>query len=140
MVAVSFVDPSLYTDASDWEHDPKRTLAEIEHHLKALGDRYLPSYDVLSIEVLNVALAGRPQLRSASGVRVMTGEADWPRIELRYRFAASGRSARVSKETVVDMAYLRRLEPKYALTSLPYEKRMLDEWFKARFVGNPSAR
>jgi hypothetical protein len=33
------------------------------------------------------------------------------------------------------MAYLRRVfEPRYASDPLQYEKRMLDNWFKARFV------
>ncbi|TMH03472.1 MAG: DUF3016 domain-containing protein [Betaproteobacteria bacterium] len=37
-------------------------------------------------------------------------------------------------ETIADMAYLRRIDREYSSVSLPYEKRMLDEWFKARFV------
>ena len=135
-VTVAFVDPGSFTDIGDLERDPRQPLLAIERYLKSLGDHYLSPQDVLRIEVLNILLAGRPRLpwHANSGVRIMTGEADWPRIELRYTFDSDGTTSKPVDETVVDMEYLRRLGPRYAYASLPYEKRMLDEWFKARFA------
>src|ERR1700694_5947474 len=87
-VTVPFVDPGFFTDADDSTGNSTRTLLEIKRHLERLGDRYLQPKDSLKIEVLNVDLAGRRQtLRSmTSDVRFVSGEADWPRIELRYTF------------------------------------------------------
>src|SRR5437870_12458961 len=136
-VTVAFVDPSFFTDAADSTGNSARTLLEIKRHLEHLGDRYLEPKDSLRIEVLNVDLAGRRQtLRSmTSDVRFVSGDADWPRIELRYTLESEAGASKSVQETVVDMTYLRRVfEPKYVSDPLQYEKRMLDNWFKARFV------
>jgi hypothetical protein len=70
-----------------------------------------------------------------SDVRFVSGDADWPRIELRYTLDAESGVPKSVHETIVDMAYLRRVfEPRYVSDPLQYEKRMLDNWFKARFV------
>ena len=45
----------------------------------------------------------------------MTGNADWPRIELRYTFES-------------------RPEAKFSRDPLQYEKRMLGDWFSMRFA------
>ena len=135
-VTVTFVNPQFFTDIGDLERDPRQTLFVIERYLTGLGNRYLSPHDTLRIEVVDVALAGRPRLSSntSSVVRVMTGEADWPRIELRYTLESDGKTSKPVEETVVDRVYLRRLEWRYSSAVLPYEERMLDEWFKARFA------
>ncbi len=136
-VTVAFADPRYFTDADDSSGNSVRTLLEIKRHLEGLGDRYLLPADRLRIEVLNVDLAGRRQtLRSMpSDVRVVTGDADWPRIELRYTLQSATGISRPAEETIVDMSYLRRVfEQRYVSDPLQYEKRMLDNWFKARFV------
>ena len=135
-VTVRFVDPDSFTDIGDFEQDPRDTLFEIDQYLKGLGNRYLSPQTTLRIDVLDISLAGRPcwPQRTNSIVRVMTGEADWPRIELRYTLESNGATSKPVDEKVVDTVYLRRLEWRYASVSLPYEKRMLDEWFRARFV------
>jgi hypothetical protein len=136
-VTVAIADPRYYTDADDSSGNSFRTLLEIKRHLEGLGDRYLLPADRLRIEVLNVDLAGRHQIvRSMpSDVRVVTGDADWPRIELRYTLESATGISRPAEETIVDMSYLRRVfEQRYVSDPLQYEKRMLDNWFKARFV------
>jgi len=135
-VVVRFVNPDSFTDIGAYEQDPRQTLAEIEQYLGRLGDRYLSPRDTLRIEVLDISLAGRSRWprQANSPVRTMTGEADWPRFELRYTLEHDGGASSPVEETVVDTVYLRRLEWQYLWVSLPYEMRTLDQWFKARFA------
>lgn len=134
-VTVVFVDPARFTDVGGLESDPSRNLSDIEAYLRLLGDRYLSSQDRLRIEVLDVSLAGRSRqlTRATWPVRSMTGEADWPRFELRYTFESGGKASSPVDETVVDRNYLRRLEWRYQSLALPYEMRTLEEWFRVRF-------
>jgi hypothetical protein len=136
-VSVIFVSPDSFTDIGGLESDPAQNLADIEIFLTALGDRYLSPQVMLRIEVLDVSLAGRSRWtpRTNWPVRVMTGEADWPRFELRYTLESGDSPSQPVQETVVDRIYLRRLEWQYISQSLPYEMRTLDEWFRTRFVG-----
>lgn len=136
-VTVAFIDPNYFTDAADSSGNAVRPLLEIKRHLEGLGDRYLPPNDSLRIEVLNVDLAGRREIRGSMpwDVRVVTGDADWPRIELRYTFESATGISKPVHETIVDMNYQRRVfEHRYVSDPLQYEKRMLDNWFKVRFV------
>ena len=134
-VNVSYAPDTQFTDAgpTPWARDT--TLHELQSHLQALGQRYLAADRSLSIEVLDVDLAGetRPGARLRD-VRVARGGADWPRITLRYTLQAKGQTLRSGEETVSDMNYLRHLPDNYGQGSLGAEKRMLDEWFKQRFV------
>jgi hypothetical protein len=134
-VTVVFVDPARFTDVGGLESDPSRNLSDIEAYLRALGDRYLPPQVALRIEILDVSLAGRSRLppRAVWPVRSMTGEADWPRFELRYTLEYGGKASAPAEESVVDRTYLRRLEWRYQSLTLPYEMRTLEEWFKVRF-------
>jgi hypothetical protein len=135
-VTVFFASPDSYTDAGDLERDPQQTLALIERYLKDVGERFLAPQESLRIEVLNVTLACRPRLLGTqyAVTRVCTGEADWPRIELRYALVSRSGQTMRGAELVADTTYLRRLEPAYSSAALPYEKRMLDNWFRARFA------
>lgn len=141
-VTVSFVRPESYTDAGDFDRDPRQTLALIERYLKDVGERFLAPQESLRIEVMDVSLACRPRLLGTrySVTRICTGEADWPRIELRYALISSSGQTTRAAEIVADTIYLRRLEPAYWSVSLPYEKRMLDNWFRARFAAHERER
>lgn len=141
-VTVCFVEPAYFTDADDSSGNSARTLLEIGRYLKALGHRYLSPQESLKIEVLNIDLAGRIQQTRSTGwdVRFVNGEADWPRIEVRYTLESQGRISGPVEETIVDMTYLRRVDPQHYSAPLPYEKRMLDEWFRARFVEHQPPR
>jgi hypothetical protein len=134
-VTVSFVEPQRFTDVQDFERQTRDVTGELARHLVRLGDRYLAPEDKLAIEVLNIDLAGASVLRRSgnSPVRVMTGNADWPRIEVRYTFESGG--VRLQRhETIVDRNYLGRPEAKFSRDPLQYEKRMLEEWFSTRFA------
>ena len=135
-VTVVFIDPAAFSDIGGLESDPSRNLSDIAAYLRSLGDRYLPPQITLRIEILDISLAGRSResARATWPVRSMTGEADWPRFELRYTLETSSGITSPVEETVVDRTYLRRLEWRYQSLTLPYEMRTLEEWFKLRFV------
>jgi len=134
-VVVSFPEPERYSDAGDnWQLD--ENLAGLKRHLEQLGERYLPSSQTLTVEVLDIDLAGRPRYfprRGLPDIRVLDGRADWPMIKLRYTLASEGKTIDTREETVSDSNYLQRSATRPS-ERLYYEKRMLDEWFRARFV------
>lgn len=133
-VEVVFVDPVSYTDVGATRWDEQRNLREIERHLRGLGERFLPPGQTLTVEVLEVDLAGalRPQL-GGTELRVLTGDADFPRMRLRYSLAGDGQQ-RSGDERLADLDYTRGLANRGDSETLFYEKRMLSAWFKARFV------
>jgi hypothetical protein len=136
---VAFVEPQNYRDAGlDRDYrvqadDP--ALREIATCLRKLGDRYLGAADSLEVEVLDVDLAGRfepwhPQLY---GVRIMDS-ITWPAITVRYTLTRDGRTGTAVEERIVDPLYLTRQKTWFPGERMGYEKRMLDEWFRARFA------
>ena len=110
-------------------------MKEIEAHLKQLGQRYLLPNQSLKIEVLDVDLAGHLSLsRPGREVRILRGKADWPSMTLHYVLEADGRVLMDREEHIADMDYLEHPDRQYSDQSLPYEKRMLDDWFRRRFA------
>ena len=112
-----------------------RNLEALKQHLEAAAARYLNASQKLSIDVLDVNLAGKTEMtRTAMGLRVLRGRADWPRIELRYTLESAGSAARSGQATVSDMAYLQHgSTSRFSGEALHYERRMLDAWFRAEF-------
>src|SRR5258706_2522494 len=130
-VTVTYTDPDRCTDAGDRSNDPVKVAKALARHLEALGARYLPADTNLAIEVLDLDRAGRPRMNLPTEVRVMTGKADVPCLELRYTLARGGKPAATRRERVCDLDYLRRLPTRAnEHDPLVYEKRMLDEWFE----------
>ncbi len=127
-VAVTYSDPARFTDLDDKMSTPEQAMGELKQHLQALGERYLTPGTRVQIEVFDVDRAGRARIRG--DVRVMTGKADFPCIDL-----ASGlEGATQKRERVCDLDYLRSLPHPYNTgEALVFEKRMLDDWFRKRF-------
>jgi Protein of unknown function (DUF3016) len=137
---VLFPGQARYTDAGSWGRDREANLKVLAEHLKGLAWRYLSEGQKLTLEVLDVDLAGsaKPWRASANDLRVLRGKADWPRIELRYVLTTNGQGPRSGKESISDLNYLQRLGAYGVSEPLVYEKRMLDDWFRVRFVeGQP---
>jgi hypothetical protein len=135
-VVVSFPEARHYSDAGN-HREGNRTADELKRHLELLGERYLSPSQTLKIEVLDIDLAGRTRHfthRGFSEIRVLNGGADWPSMKLRYTLESAGKISDAREETVADMAYLLRPAPRASSESLYYEKRMLDDWFRRRFV------
>ena len=106
----------------------------LRQHLEQAAAPYVADGQTLKIDVLDVDLAGRVEPASRpDDVRVLRGEADWPRIHLRYTLDAGGRTLRQGDAWLADMAYLQRLPPPDRGLGLAYERRMIDEWFRAEF-------
>jgi hypothetical protein len=136
-VQVSFVQPESFADIRDAQLSSVVNLRELKRHLEELGARHVTDGQTLTIEVLDVDLAG--EIRFSRGwhenVRVLNGRADWPRINLRVTLESAGQPVHRFEQAVSDMAYLQRINRYRDGELLSHEKRMLDEWFEAQFAG-----
>jgi Protein of unknown function (DUF3016) len=141
-VSVSFSGDATFSDAGAAHHDRELNLAILTRHLQGLGQRYLPDGEALSVEILDLDLAGALRLshRAVGEVRIVRGRADWPRIKLRYSLAANGQTLQSATESLADLNYLGHIGTYSSSDPLRYEKRMLEDWFKARFVEHLAAQ
>jgi hypothetical protein len=134
-VTVSWGDPDSFTDAADRNSDPREVMLALEQHLKKLGGRYLPSQSNLKIQVLDLDRAGHPHSNLPTEIRIISGRADMPCIELAFTLEADNKVVQSERERVCDPDYLRPLEFEYdSHDPLVYEKRMLEHWFRNRFA------
>ena len=135
-VTVTHGDPDRFTDAGDRNNDPYKVVATLAGHLQELGNRYLPAGIDLRIEIHDVDLAGRPRMNLPTEIRVVRGRADPPCIDLSYTLQRGADVAPAKRERICDVNYVRFGETGDASHDpLFFEKRMLDEWFRARFAG-----
>ena len=133
-VQLSFVKPETFADIYDRTYSREQNLKALEQIITSAATPYVADGQTLKIEVLDVDLAGevRPGAR-AWDLRILRGRADWPRITFRWSLDGAGAAPRSGEAVVQDMAYLQRIPPAFADTSLVYERRMLDEWFRQQF-------
>ena len=134
-VEVQFEQPDRYTDAGS-QREAVAVQATLRDILQTLGTERLPASQTLRVAITDVDLAGEiaPPTRRMQDVRVMGRTTDWPRISLRYSLRDGERVLAEGSEVVSDMAYLMRSTQPVGHTSLPYEQRMLSDWFDTRFV------
>lgn len=137
-VEVSLVNPGSFGDAGSTQWDKEANLRVLAKHLQSLGQRWLPANQVLKVELLDVDLAGNLR-RGASDLRIQRGRADFPRIHLRYTLQVDGAPARSGDEWLSDPNYTLGLPELPDSDALYYEKRMLQAWFKDRFVNGRTA-
>ncbi len=133
-VEVTFIQPEKFADVRDGHLRAEDNLRALQRDLEEVAAPHVAEGDTLKIEVLDVDLAGEVRMGGRlNDVRVLRGRADWPRISLRYTLESPGAAPRSGQARVADMAYLQRIAPDRADSALPYERRMLDEWFRAEF-------
>jgi hypothetical protein len=135
-VDVTFVNPERYRDIGDrYAGRRSRVLKEVESYFDYLGERYLKDKQVLSVEVLNIDLAGQyePWRFEWHNVRIMR-DITPPRFRLRYALVDRGKLLVRAEENVTDMTYLWGAGSIYGDRRLGYEKKMLRDWFRRRFV------
>jgi hypothetical protein len=144
-VSVTFTHPERYTDANLYgDYGVKAeepALRGLMLYLEHLGDRYLKPNQLLTIDVLDVKLAGEYEKWRSRGddVRVFR-RTTWPRIKIRYTLQNDGVTVASAEEAVTDLNYL--MHPAahyYSDDPLRYEKIMLDQWFWTRFVEHAPA-
>lgn len=137
---VSFAHPENYTDANLYGDYGTRSwqpaVDAIGAYLKRLGDRYLDRRQLLTIDVVDIDLAGYidPLRPNAYNIRILR-DGTWPRIKVRYSLAQDGRTVRRGEETIASIDYLTNASARFSSDPLRYEKAMLAEWFRTRFVG-----
>jgi len=138
IVTVQFEDPGQFRDAAldgAYRVDANEpALRAIDRHLQKLGERYLAPGETLTVEVLDVDLAGRfePWRPNWHGVRIMDS-VTWPMIRLRYTLQRDGHTDISAEERVIDQVYLGRQRTYFSSDRLGFEKQMLDDWFRTRF-------
>jgi hypothetical protein len=140
-VSVTYVQPDRFSDVPfvTWERED--TLKTLTEHFTWLG-RGLPPGQDLRIEITDVDLAGRaiPDARAGRDLRVLRGQADWPRIELRYAVEENGQLLKSGEARITDMNYLGHTNRYFDGEPLRYEKAMIDEWFEKTIAPLPPGR
>ena len=131
-VTVSFPNVT-YTDIGPRGYEADSVKNDLARHLQALGAQYLAPNEDLWIDVLDVDLAGE-RTHGRYDLRVARGNADFPRMTLRYRL--NGPRTASGQDDIGDSSYLwfpsRTRQPE----RLEFEKKLLEDWFKQRF-GRP---
>ncbi|RXF73750.1 DUF3016 domain-containing protein [Hansschlegelia zhihuaiae] len=135
-VAVSYapareVSPLVYRSVSERD----ALFADVARLLKRLGERDLPASRKLSVELLDIRPAGQfePWRPGADQVRVLR-DVTPPVIKLRYALTERGRAIARGEETLSDMNYLWNLSARSSLSSFPYERELVRDWFRDRIV------
>lgn len=130
-VTVTYIKPENFHDLpfATWERD--EMLQQITDHFAKLGQS-LPQGQDLRIEVTDFDPAGRmiPNARMGRDLRVMTGSADWPRMDLRYTLEQDGRVIKSGEARLADMNYQQTFNQYFDSDPLRYEKNMIDDWFE----------
>lgn len=142
-VEVEFIEPLKFSDIGTGV-DAESAQKAIAKALTELGSKKLPAQQTLKIAITDVDLAGHlpPPTTRPSDVRVMNGKNDWPRIQLRFKLTEGDKVLAEGEEKLADMNYLSRQARNRPGQLLPYETRMLGEWFDARFktTSKPSGK
>lgn len=137
-VQLNFVEPATFADAGRTPLETGRTTRSLADFVQKRLAPQLPDGQVLTIDVTDIDLAGESRFTSRGDIRVVRGGADWPRISLRWTLADGGRTVKQGDERLADMDYLMHVPRSYGgETDLPYEKRLLADWFRTHIV-NPN--
>jgi len=129
-VTVTYIKPENFHDLpfATWERE--ELLQQISDHFVKLG-KWLPPGQDLRIEVTDFDPAGRlyPNTRGGKELRVLSGTADWPRMELHYTIEQNGQVLKSGDAKLADMNYQQTFNHYFDSEPLRYEKEMIDNWF-----------
>jgi len=134
-VTVNFVQPENYGEFPFSPIDRERILKQMGEYFVHL-EKSLPPGQDLKIDVLDFDLAGHiyPNARNGQDLRILRGGADWPRMQVRYTLSANGQVLASGEDRLSDMGYLDRINGYSDGDPLRFEKRMVDDWFRKKFV------
>jgi hypothetical protein len=130
---VHYVAPDRFTDAGFGAVERERTQGLLTRQIERLASR-LPDGQVLKVEITDVDLAGEVDSLGPHRLRVMGQLPDAPRLSLRFELTKDGQVVARGEEQLRDLSYLVRRSGLKAGEPLPYESRMLSEWFSTRFA------
>jgi hypothetical protein len=110
-------------------HDRENMQFLFREHLNMLSEK-LPAGQVLKVDFLDIDLAGDEFPRVAvRDIRVLKGQADWPRLHLRYSVERDGQVVASGEAKLSDPNYLMGAN-RYNRDLYSHEKQMLDDWFR----------
>jgi hypothetical protein len=134
-VSVTFTKPEDYSDVPRSGVERERLLEEFKDYFTKLGAK-LPAGEDLKLEIIDIDLAGRidPGRIRFNDVRILRGRADWPRMDIRYTLEANGKVLDKGEDKIADMSYLDSVTSYWSDDPLRYEKKMIDDWFKKKFL------
>lgn len=130
---VHYNQPERFTDAGFGSVERERTQALLKAQVERLASR-LPDGQRLSVTFTDVDLAGEIDHFSPQGLRVMGLLPDAPRLSLRFELTQDGQVVTRGEEQLRDLTYLARRSGLDRQAALPYESRLLTEWFEQRFA------
>ncbi len=144
VIEVAFIKPGDYSDSSvrggPFGSGSLGVVSAVRDYLIELGDKNLSPNEGLRIEVLDIDLAGRYEWwRFPFDKRVMR-EGSSPALEVRYFYYVDGKKVDEREERITDAHYLQNASTNDSGDPLKYEKKMLDRWFRDRFVNHRSAK
>jgi hypothetical protein len=130
---VNFVAIDKMTDVPRDAHKREDMQFALREHFNRLAEQ-LPAGQVLKVDILDIDLAGEEFPRvSVQDVRVLKGQADWPRMHLRYSIEQDGKVIASGESQISDPGYLMGSN-RYNTEAYPYEKQMLDDWFRKEVI------
>jgi hypothetical protein len=134
-VSVTFTKPDDYSDMPRSGVEREHVLEEFKDYFTKLGAK-LPAGEDLKLEIVDIDLAGRidPARLHFNDVRILRGRADWPRMDIRYTLEANGKVLDKGEDKIADMGYLDSINSYWSGDPLRYEKKMIDDWFKKKFL------
>ncbi|XQW85498.1 DUF3016 domain-containing protein [Thalassotalea piscium] len=110
----------------------ENTFAQLEKHFSTLAEK-LPEGYMLKIQVDDLDLAGDVHIGGINQIRIVK-DIFYPRIKFSYQLLSPNKT--VETENTIDlkdMSFMNHSSLKYNNSSLSYEKKMLDDWFKETF-------
>ncbi|WP_198120259.1 DUF3016 domain-containing protein [Massilia rhizosphaerae] len=130
-VDVTWVHPENFHDLPFPTWERKEMLDQITDHFKKLGQNLPPGQD-LRIEITDFDPAGHlvPSIRLGRDLRILSGRADWPRMELNYAVVQDGAVVKSGQAQLQDMNYQQSFNHYFDTEPLRYEKQMIDNWFE----------
>jgi hypothetical protein len=140
---IEFIEPKNFTDIrpsnQSRAHFTKQVLTQFSEYFDEIAQK-LPDGQVLDVNVTDIDLAG--DTRSArfsfssmmDEVRVIE-RIFFPRLEFEYELKDSkGQVLQAQAVSIKDMNFMNRNFISHNRDRFPYEKRLLDEWYRDTFI------
>lgn len=140
-VRVNFVDPGQYHDEDFRSFKRDGIIAEFQKEFDRLGSLFIRKGHTLSIEVLDIELAGRyePWRTGFNEVRILR-DITPPSFRLRYVLRQGKTILMRGEDTITDMNYLLNPAARNSSERFPYERSLLRDWFRRRFQEREAPR